>query len=369
MTTSSGGGDTRPPARSLGLSRTVRAAGPPTEEAARERGDGGRKVTPDALAALLGKAGLRRDRGADDAAVIKLLDDLAVLSTVGFAAPVVDDAFDFGRIAAASALSNVYAMAARPVCALNVLGVPAAFLRDDDGTAAAILAGGAAVAEEAGVEVSGGHTVRLDEPVALYGMAITATAHPRRIARNSGGKPGDRLILTKPLGLGVVAAAALAGRDELDALGEAIAIMTTLNAAAARALSAVAAHAATDISGSGLLGHLRGLAQASGLSARVFTHTVPVLDAARSYMTKGLAPAATHENWRALQSSVSFAVNVSKADQLLLCDAQPSGGLLIAAPPHLEGDLLAVLRAEGTLAAAVIGELVSGEPGAITVGA
>jgi selenide, water dikinase len=302
---------------------------------------------------------------ADDAAVVKIVDEVAVLSSVDFSAPVVDDPFEFGRIAAANALSDIYAMGGRPLCALNLLGLPVALLETE--TAARILAGGAALAEEAGIAIVGGHTLRLEDP--FYGLAVTGTVHPAKVVRNSGGKPGDRLVLTKPLGLGVVTAAAAADRDSLGALGEAITIMTTLNVAAARALAAVSAHAATDVSGFGLLGHLRLLARASGLSARVFTHAVPVLDAARRYVTEGLVPPETHENWRYLQPFLRFAANVSKADQLLLSDTQMSGGLLIAVPPHLEGDLLAVLRAEGTLASAVIGELVSGDPGAISVSA
>jgi selenide, water dikinase len=338
----------------------------------RQRGGGDSTSVPGLLFPLLAGVPSRADprvlagrERVDGAAIVNLTDDVTVLSAADFSAPIVDDPFEFGRIAAASALSSIYAMGGRPVCALHLCGLPIESLGAE--TCAHILAGGAAMAREAGLEIAGGHMLQAGEP--FYGLAVTGAVHPDKMVRNSTGKPGDRLILTKPLGLGIVASAAARDRDSLGALGEAIAIMTTLNAAAARALAAVSVHAATGVSAFGLLGHLRGLARASGLSARVVTQAVPVLDAARRYVTEGLVPSETHENWRQLQPFLSFAANVSKAEQLLLSDAQLSGGLLIAVPPHLEGDLLAVLRAEGTLASAVIGELVSGDPGAISVSA
>ena len=302
---------------------------------------------------------------ADDAAVVRVSDDLAIVTTTDFFTPIVDDPGDFGRIAAANALSDIYAMGAKPLTAINIVGFPSDIL--DAHVLGEILAGGAAIAREAGIDIVGGHTIQSDEPI--YGLAVTGTVHPRRIVTNAGGKPGDRLVLTKPIGLGIVTTAAKQDRDTENAIDEAILVMTTLNAAACRAMLAVGVHAATDITGFGLLGHLRNLAKASGLAAHVVTASVPVLDAARRYVSEGIAPGGTHANWRFLQDFVRFDADVSKTEQLLLCDAQTSGGLLLAVAPHLENDLLEVLRAEGTLAAAVVGELVSGEPGAIAVSA
>jgi len=300
---------------------------------------------------------------ADDAAVIRVSDDLAIVTTTDFFTPIVDDPGDFGRIAAANALSDIYAMGAKPLTALNLVGFPSDVLEAQ--VLAEILAGAYEIAREAGIDIVGGHTIQTDEPI--FGLAVTGTVHPHQVVTNAGGRPGDRLILTKPIGLGIVTTAAKQDRDEEGAITEAIAVMTTLNAGACRAMLAVGVHAATDVTGFGLLGHLRNLAKASGVSARVYTSAVPVLDAARRYVALGLAPGGTHANWRFLQAYVRFDVDVSKNEQLLLCDAQTSGGLLLAVPPHLEQDLLAVLRAEGTLAAAVVGELVIGEPGAIVV--
>ena len=300
----------------------------------------------------------------DDAAVVRLSADLAIVTTTDFFTPIVDDPADFGRVAAANALSDVYAMGARPLCALNLVGFPSDTLSVD--ILADILRGGAAMAREAGIEIVGGHTIQTDEPI--YGLAVTGTVHPDRIVTNAGGRPGDRLVLTKPIGLGIVSTAAKQDADSEGAMAEAILVMTTLNAAAARAMLTVGVHAATDVTGFGLLGHLRNLCRASGLGARVSLAAVPVLAAARRYVAAGIAPGGTHANWRFLQDFVRFSPGVAKSEQLLLCDAQTSGGLLLAVPRQREDDLLAVLRAEGTLAAEVIGELVSGVPGEIEVG-
>ena len=328
------------------------------------------KQPPGFLFSLLGKLPVVVDPNVlvgsatcDDAGVVRVSDDLAIVTTTDFFTPIVDDPGDFGRIAAANALSDIYAMGAKPLTALNIVGFPSDIL--DAHVLVEILAGAHEIAREAGIEIVGGHTIQSDEPI--FGLAVTGTIHPDRIVTNARGKAGDRLVLTKPIGLGIVTTAAKQEQDDEGAIAEAILVMKTLNAAACRAMLAVGVHAATDVTGFGLLGHLRNLGRASGLAARVTTSAVPVLDAARRYVGQGIAPGGTHANWRYLQDFVRFDVDVSKTEQLLLCDAQTSGGLLLAVAPHLENDLLEVLRAEGTLASAVIGELVTGEPGTISV--
>jgi selenide,water dikinase len=300
---------------------------------------------------------------ADDAAVYRIDDERALVLTTDFFTPIVDDPFDFGAIAAANALSDVYAMGGTPLCALNIVGFPDASL--DASVLAAILRGGAEKAKEAGIDIVGGHTIKTDEPI--YGLSVTGMVHPKRIASNAGGRAGDRLVLTKPIGVGVITTAAKQGVDTRGAIGEAIRVMACLNRDAARAIETVNVHACTDVTGFGLLGHLRNVALASGCQARVREAGVPVLEAAKAYVREGVAPGGTHANWRFLEDWVGYDAEVDKASQLLLCDAQTSGGLLIAVDDAEVPRLLAALAAEGTLAAAVIGELEAGTAGRIRV--
>lgn len=300
---------------------------------------------------------------ADDAAVYRLSDDVALVLTTDFFTPIVDDPFDFGRVAAANALSDVYAMGGRPVAALNLVGFPEGTL--EPSVLGDILRGGAAVAREAGIDIVGGHTIKTDEPI--YGLAVTGTVHPARVVTNAGGRPGDALVLTKPLGVGIVTTASKQGVDTRGAIGEAIALMTTLNRVAADAMIAAGARAATDVTGFGLLGHLRNLTRASGCSAEVWADAVPVLDAAWEYVRAGIAPGGTHANRRFIAQYTRYAAGVDDATQLVLCDAQTSGGLLVALPPDRAEGLVAALRAPpqggAPHAAAIIGALASGEPG------
>lgn len=294
---------------------------------------------------------------ADDAAVYKLTDEIALVLTTDFFTPIVDDPFDFGAVAAANALSDVYAMGGRPISALNLVGFPETL---DVEVLGEILRGGATKAKEAGIDIAGGHTIKSEEPI--YGLAVTGTVHPDRVITNAGGKPGDRLILTKPLGTGIVTTAAKNDEDRLGAIGIAIEIMSTLNLGAAEAMAQVDAHAATDITGFGLLGHLRNIVNASGCAAQIDVESVPWVEAARAYADEGIAPGGTHANWRHLAESVGYAPRISKATQLLLCDAQTSGGLLIAVAPAQAGTLLAALTERGTPCAVDIGGLCEGEP-------
>jgi selenide,water dikinase len=300
---------------------------------------------------------------ADDAAIYRLDDERALVLTTDFFTPIVDEPYDFGAIAATNALSDVYAMGGRPLTALNLVGFPEGDL--DVSVLGDILRGGADKAREAGIDIVGGHTIKTDEPI--YGLAVTGIVHPARVATNAGGKPGDVLVLTKPLGVGIVTTAAKQDRDGAGAIAEAIRLMSTLNRTAAEAMLAVGAHACTDVTGFGLLGHLRNLALASGCSAVVSAAAVPVIAAAWGYVREGIAPGGTHANWRFLQEWVQYEPSVDKPAQLVLCDAQTSGGLIIAVEPAQADALCSELRARGAPCAALVGALEPGRPGAMRV--
>jgi selenide,water dikinase len=302
---------------------------------------------------------------ADDAAVYKLTDDLALVLTTDFFTPIVDRPYDFGAVAAANALSDVYAMGGRPVAALSLVGFPDDKLPVE--VLAEILRGAADKAAEAGIAVVGGHTIKSEEPI--FGLAVTGTVHPDRVLTNAGARPGDLLILTKPIGLGVITTAAKNGEDRLGAIGEALALMTTLNRGAAEVFAGFEVHALTDVTGFGLLGHLRNMTAASGVTARIWAGSVPVLPAARQYVQAGISPGGTHANWRFLRDWVTFAPDLPKEEQLLLSDAQTSGGLLAAVPAALAEEVTASLRTAGVPAAAIIGKIEGTGEGRIFVDA
>ena len=291
---------------------------------------------------------------ADDAGVYRLSADLALVQSVDFFTAIVDDPRTFGRIAAANALSDIYAMGARPLSALAIAAFPAEGL--DIGVLVEILKGGIEKAHEAGIHVIGGHTLKDAEP--KYGLAVTGVAHPDRIVRNSTARPGDALILTKPLGPGILTTARR--RDVIDeaALGEAVYSMETLNRAAAEAMTEIGADAATDVTGFGLLGHLGELASASRVGAEINAQAVPVFERALELATDGCAPGGTQDNLEAAEAAgVTFDAAVSAQLRLVLCDAQTSGGLLIALPESKAAGLLARLQAAGVRQAALIGRL------------
>ncbi len=300
---------------------------------------------------------------ADDAAVYKLSADLALVHTTDFFTPIVDDPYDFGAIAATNALSDVYAMGGEPLNALNIVGFPDQLLEPE--VLARILQGGAEKCKEAGIDIVGGHTIKAEEPI--YGLAVTGKVHPDRVFSNAGGRPGDVLVLTKPVGLGIITTAAKNDADPKNAIADAIRIMTTLNRDAAEAARAVGVTAATDITGFGLLGHLRNVAAASGCSAEIEFSKVPVLDAAREYVEAGVAPGGTHANWRFLNDWATYGDGVTREQQLLLCDAQTSGGLLLAVAPENADRLVEELTRKGTPATAIVGKLTEGAPGRIRV--
>jgi selenide, water dikinase len=279
----------------------------------------------------------------DDAAVVRIEDDLAVIATADFFTPVVDDPYDWGRIAAANALSDVYAMGGRPVVAVNLLGWPRAVLPFE--LAAEVLRGGRDVCGIAGCHLAGGHSV--DDPEPKYGMAVTGIANPQAILRNDAGVAGTPLSLTKPLGVGVLNSRHKATGE---AFPHAVATMTTLNAAASTAAVAAGARCATDVTGFGLLGHLLKLVRASGVAAVLDAAAIPYLDGARQALADGYVSGGTRRNLDWVRPHVASAVG--EDELLLLADAQTSGGLLVAG--ELPG-------------APVIGELVPRDESMITV--
>ena len=298
----------------------------------------------------------------DDAAVLRLDGDRALVLTTDFFTPIVDDPEDWGAIAAANALSDVYAMGGRPLLAVNLAawpgdGLPLEML----GT---VLRGGAKIAAAAGCLVAGGHTI--DDPVPKYGMAVVGMADPERLITIDRAAPGDRLILTKPLGTGVVATAAKRATVPGDVLRAAVDSMTLLNAGASEAALAAGVRAGTDVTGFGLLGHLHRMLAASGAAAQIDAGRVPLLPGAAELAAEGFVSGGTRANIARMSDVVTVADPVAPEVIVLLHDAQTSGGLLLAAPPAAAGPLLADLTGRG-LAAALVGEVVAGEPGRISV--
>ena len=299
----------------------------------------------------------------DDAAVYRITEDRALVVTVDFFTPIVDDAFDYGRIGAANSLSDVYAMGARPLFALNLVAFPRKLL--GEGILERIIEGGASVCREAGIPVLGGHSI--DDPEPKFGMVVVGEVQTERVVTNAAARPGDRLVLTKPIGSGVVATAIKADAASETDIARAVEVMTTLNRAASEAMGQVGVRAATDVTGYGLLGHLRSMLKASGVAATVESGAVPLLPGALDLAAGGHVPGGTRRNLADLEPDLTWARSVDEPLRILLGDAQTSGGLLIAAPAESVDALLTRLSAAGTPAAAVVGEVVDGPPGSITV--
>ena len=299
----------------------------------------------------------------DDAAVYRLSDDLALILTTDFFTPVVDRPYDFGAVAAANALSDVYAMGGTPLTALSIVGFPNGALPPE--VLAEILRGAVDKAQEAGIAIVGGHTIQTDEPI--FGLAVVGRATPEAVVTNAGARPGDLLVLTKPLGLGIITTAAKRNEDDENAISEAITVMTTLNRDTSKVLVQAGVHALTDVTGFGLLGHLRGMLAASEVSAQIWANAVPILHAARAYVQKGIVPGGTHANHRFLSSWVNYDADITDDEQLLFCDAQTSGGLLAALPRERVPEVLEELQSVGASATALIGTIQTGRSGSIHV--
>jgi selenide,water dikinase len=291
---------------------------------------------------------------ADDAAVWRLSDELALVQTVDFFTPVVDDPYDFGRIAAANALSDVYAMGGRPLTALNLVAWPLEQLGAE--ALAEVLRGGIDVVKSAGAEVVGGHSI--DDPEPKYGLAVTGAVHPDHVITNAGGRAGDALVLTKPLGGGAVVTARKRGGADDALLAVAVDVMAALNAEAGAAAVGAGASAMTDVTGFGLLGHLHALARESGVAAEVQASAVPALDGVAALLADdGAVSGGSRRNREYADGFATFADGVEPWRARLVCDATTSGGLLVAVPPARAAEM----------PGAVIGRLVAGEPGAIAV--
>ncbi len=289
----------------------------------------------------------------DDAGVYRIADDLALVMTTDFFTPIVDDPYDFGRIAAANALSDVYAMGADPFTALNLVCFP----RDDLPlpVLTEIIRGGHALCEEAGVAVIGGHTV--DDPEPKFGLAVTGRVHPDRIFTNAGAAVGDLLILTKPVGTGIVGTAIKHGVATPDHARAAIDSMVALNRGASLAMRAVGANACTDITGFGLLGHLLNLATASAVTLEIDHPTIPVLPGVRDYIDRDIVPGGTERNLDSVNADVDWPADFPEAGRLLLADAQTSGGLVISVSPDHAEELIAEINRRGAPCAVTIGRV------------
>lgn len=289
---------------------------------------------------------------ADDAAVYQVTPDTALIQTVDFFPPMVDDPYLFGQVAAANALSDIYAMGGTPKLAMNLLCFPADLLDRED--VLAILAGGADKVHEAGAVLTGGHTIEDKEP--KYGLCVTGFAHPDKILTNAGAKAGDVLILTKPLGSGILATAAKADLLTPKQIQALIDTMTTLNASAAQVMGRFHPHACTDITGFGLIGHATEMARGSKKTIRLFANQVPLLDGALDMARQGIVPGGAYRNRQYLEASTNIADDVPSELVDIIYDPQTSGGLLISIPPKEARDMLEELQVH-CKDAAIVGEV------------
>jgi len=300
---------------------------------------------------------------ADDAAVYQIGPDVALVATVDYITPVVDDPFTWGGIAAANALSDVYAMGARPLFALNIVNFPRDTLPLE--ILERVIEGGAAKVGEAGVAILGGHSV--DDPEPKYGLVALGTVHPSRVIRNVGARPGDLLVLTKPLGIGVLTTAIKRGLAPEATIARAVEVMSTLNRAASEAMLASAdVHAATDVTGFGLLGHVSEMLGAGDVGVRISADRVPVLEETWDFVRQGVVPGGTRRNMASVERFMDWSERLDEHRRLVLADAQTSGGLLIAVAPSAADALLDDLHARGVPASTRIGEFTD-RPGRIEV--
>lgn len=292
----------------------------------------------------------------DDAAVYRLNDEQALIATTDFFMPIVDDPFDFGRIAATNAISDVYAMGGKPILALALVGMPINVLSTR--TIGRILEGGASVCRAAGIPIAGGHTIDSVEPI--YGLVALGLVHPSRVKRNADARPGDRLILGKPLGVGILSAALK--KENLDAAGYArmIDLTTQLNTPGPELAALPGVHALTDVTGFGLAGHALELARGAACTVEIDWPSVPLLSGVRELALQGMVTGASGRNWAAYGNDVELPADFARVDQDLLSDPQTSGGLLVSCAPGAVDAVLAVFRRHGFLAATEIGQIAAG---------
>ena len=294
---------------------------------------------------------------ADDAAVYQLNDQQALIATTDFFMPIVDDPYEFGRIAATNAISDVYAMGGTPIMALALVGMPISVLSTE--TIGKILQGGQDVCRAAGIPIAGGHTIDSVEPI--YGLVAMGLVHPKRVKRNADAKAGDRLILGKPIGVGVLSAALK--KDALPAEGYAqmIANTTQLNTPGPDLAKLDGVHALTDITGFGLAGHVLEMARGSNTTVKIDMARVPLITGVRGLAAQGMVTGASGRNWAAYGHEVRLGANLQPVDQALLSDPQTSGGLLVACAPEAVAEVLAIFERHGFAEAAEVGEIVAAE--------
>lgn len=299
---------------------------------------------------------------ADDAGVYKINDDTALVQTLDFFTPIVDDAYMFGQIGAANALSDVYAMGGKPLTVMNIVAFPINTL--DKSILADILAGASDKVKESGAVLVGGHSIDDQEP--KFGLSVTGTIHPDKIRSNAGAKPGDQLILTKPIGVGILTTAIKQGTLGKDDLDEVMKVMATLNKTAAEVMASYHVNACTDVTGFGLLGHTMEIAKGGNVGVTVINHDVPVLARAKELAKQDVIPGGTRKNRKWLADDIDYADDISEIDQLILCDAVTSGGLLISVPEAEANDLQRQLQENG-VQSAIIGNVTSENAGRIRV--
>ena len=293
---------------------------------------------------------------ADDAAVYKLNDEQALIATTDFFMPIVDDPFDFGRIAATNAISDVYAMGGTPIMALALVGMPINKLPIE--TIGQIIRGGESICAEAGIPIAGGHTIDSVEPI--YGLVVLGLVHPSKVKRNADARAGDVLVLGKPLGVGVLAAALKKNALDADGYAAMIANTTKLNKPGKALSEMEGVHALTDVTGFGLLGHLLELARGAGLTAQLQMSTIPLLPGVEQLAHDGFFTGASGRNWEAYGKDVALDAQVTPAQQALLTDPQTSGGLLVSCDPGSVAEVLSLFEREGFGSAAVIGQMRAG---------
>lgn len=325
----------------------------------------GCKIAPSVLSEILSglpQAGMFPDllvglESSDDAAVYRLNDTQAIIATTDFFMPIVDDAHDFGRIAATNALSDIYAMGGQPILALAIVGMPIDKL--PLATIQQIMAGGASVCQAAGIPIAGGHSI--DSPEPIYGLVALGIVHPHQIKRNDQAQAGDVLILSKPLGVGVLSAALKKGELSAEGYQQMIAVTTQLNRTGTALANMAGVHAMTDVTGFALLGHLLEICRGSQLQAQLEFDRIPFIDIALQLAKDGYATGAAARNWTSYGEQVTLATGIAEWQRKLLCDPQTSGGLLVSCAPKSVEEVLAAFNADGFTNAAVIGHMQTGD--------
>lgn len=298
----------------------------------------------------------------DDAGVYRLTDELALVQTVDFFTPIVDDPYDFGQIAAANAISDIYAMGGKPLTVLNIVAFPITTL--DKRILSEILRGAADKVQEAGATLVGGHSIDDKEP--KFGLAVTGLVHPEKIRTNAGAKPGDHLILTKPIGVGILTTSIKKDQLTLEETKYLTKVMATLNKTAAEIMESYTVHACTDVTGFGLIGHALEMAKGSEVGVKIHHKDVPLLPRVRELADKGFVPGGTKNNFIHVQKDVTFPDEMDQIDRWILCDAVTSGGLLISVSGEQASFMLDELKQAG-VEASLIGEIITDKPGHIII--